>query len=161
MHWGRWLDLHLAHLIVQVRESARWGLGVVELRSTIGRGRNEGLVELRRERAHILLLLLLLLLLVVLLEGGVVLELGALKCGWRTWLERRAKQELGRKQGSELHVKGGTGSCHIILAWLIHRLGVDGRNVRPPRMSITVAAHRELVGAVGAVGESSIAVGRL
>lgn len=163
MNWGRWLDLHLAHLVVQVRESARWRLGVVELRCAIGGRRNEGLVELRGEWAHVLLLclLLLLLLLVVLLEARVILELGALECSWCAWLERGSKEELGRKQGSELHIESGTGSSHIVLTLLVHGLGVDGGDVRSSRMSVAITAHRKLVGAVGAVRESGITVGRL
>lgn len=42
---------------------------------------------------------------------------------------------------------------------LIHRLGIDRRNVRAARMSVAIT--RKLVRAVGTVGETGVAAGRL
>lgn len=87
--------------------------------------------------------LLLLLLVVALLLECIVLELRT-ECSGRARLERRTKKQLGWEQGSELHIEGSAWSCHIILMLmlllLIHRLRVDGRNVRSVSwMSLSVS----------------------
>lgn len=137
-------------------------LGRKELRSTVLRGRNHGVVLLRR---HVLLgragnaavVLLVALLLLLALEGRQGLELGAAKGSWATRLEGTAHEELRWQKRGELHVKGGAGGGDIGSARaLVHVLCVEGGNVAASRVSLGKARY---VGGKGAMREAGIAVG--
>jgi hypothetical protein len=143
------------------------------LRSTVGRGRDNSLIRLGRhvlrDRAGHTSTLGLVVVVVRLLRGleaGHVLELGIIEGSRGSGLEGAAKEELGGKERSELHVEAGSGGRHVILnrGWrrglgLVHGLSVELGDVATAR--VTVISKARHVGGEGAMGETSIAVGGL
>lgn len=165
-HLNRRGGLHL-HLTSHVVEAASGRLRSEELGCAVGRGRDNGLILLRRHvslhrATHTIVLLLLAGMLVALLVPIEVLELVVGKSG-SARLERATEEQLRRKQRRELHVKASAGSGHVLSigrsrGLLVHRLSINRGNVASARVSIGKTRN---VGSKGAVGETGIAVGRL
>jgi hypothetical protein len=154
-HWHLHLSAHLA-------VPGSRGLGRKELRSSIGRGRDNCLIPSRRHgllhRArHTVLLVSLLRLLI----SGHVLELAVSKSGRGTGLEGASEEQLGGQQRSELHVeprtRGGQIS-HVGLGLLVDTLGVDAGNVAAPGVPVGKARY---VRSKGTMREASLTVGGL
>lgn len=146
-------------------EAASGGLGRVELRSAVGRRRNNTLVRLRRDGllngAGDAILLLVVSLLG--LETRKTLELRAGESSGSTRLEGATEQQLRGQKRSELHVKCSSRGGHVrsIVGGLLGhglRLRVDGGDVASARVSFGKARD---VGVEGAMGEASVAVGGL
>ena len=104
------------------------------------------------------MLLLITLLLLLRKVKGLILRIH--KVGWGSGLEWAAEEQLRRKQGSELHVEGGTRGLQIILAMLLgHGLRIYRRNIGPARVPIPISTHRHLVRIIRAMREAGFATG--
>jgi hypothetical protein len=98
-------------------------------------------------------LVVLLLRLVLTGELCKVLKLRGSESRGGAWLEGAAKEQLGRKQRSEVHVETGAWGLQVIavLVARVESAGVDGHVVGPLWVTVAIAG---LVGRKGTVGKA-------